>query len=110
VLNEQLNQQLSEVESGVLLQLINHYDQYIQNAIKHECYQHADWEPLTIEEFYETEFLLPVQVTRSTKQLDAENEVAVAGEEQPNNGWSTFSKHEILKPKQKPWWRRLLPW
>ncbi|MEG6615325.1 hypothetical protein V6C27_02630 [Peptococcaceae bacterium 1198_IL3148] len=105
---------LSQVEPGVLLELINHYDQYIQKASKNQCYQHGDWEPMTIEDYYDTEFQLvlkttaPMEVAQQIKEQTEQPAVSI--EEKPSDGWSTFSKHELLKPKRKPWWRKLLPW
>lgn len=100
-----LNKSPENIESSLLLQLITEYDRYIQNASKEERYKN-EWKPMGIDDFYDTEFQLSLkeklekQVEKNKQQINTV----------PASNWSTFSKHEIIASKQKPWWLRWLPW
>lgn len=96
-----------EVAPELLYRLLTKYDQYIQQASKNECYKLDQWVPLSIEEFYQTEFkLLNIDEAEQPEQ-----EKEDPGANNPDTTtWSTFSKHEILATKPKRWWQRWLPW
>ena len=96
-----------EIAPELLYHLITGYDQYIQQASKNGCYKIDHWVPLNIEEFYQTEFKLLI---KDETQLPSQGEENTGANNTECTSWSTFSKHEILAAKPKPWWLRWLPW
>lgn len=94
-----------EIAPELLYRLLTEYDRYIQQASKNGCYKIDQWVPLTIEEFYRTEFMLltksDILPGRSEEQSVSKNSERVT--------WSTFSRQQLRAAKPKPWWRRWLP-
>ncbi|MBM7856168.1 hypothetical protein JOC37_002601 [Desulfohalotomaculum tongense] len=98
-----LNELPEKVKPDLLLQLLKEYDSYIQNAVQKQCFN-SGWVPLSIDEFFDTEFQL-LSSQEIIKPVEKENKKTAVQAAR----WSTFSKNEIKKPRKKPWWLKWLP-